>query len=212
MLQSSKFSVTFQSFSARPIDAASIRHKLISMSVFKYLRHAFLAITTMAALPASALPSDEMFDMLKTAPSAAFAESVADDILSAMKESGSPTADLVMERAMLAEQAGQLELARELYDRVVIIKPDFSEAWFRRSLLFLNDDAYDQALYDLNEALTAEPRNFRAWMTLGRVFSILGQDKQALEAYQEALAIYPHYEQALSEVKRLKPLVTGRAI
>lgn len=162
--------------------------------------------------PAMALPDDELFEALRTAPTSKHAEPLADDILMALTESGSPTADLVFERALLAEQAGANDMARELLDRVVIIKPDFSEAWFRRAMLFISDDLYDQAIQDLNESLTHEPRNFRAWMALGRIFSTLGQDKEALESYREAVAIHPYYEPALSEIRRLSPMVDGRAI
>lgn len=157
-------------------------------------------------------PSDQMYEELRTAPSAVVAQSVEDDIVSALMESGSPTADILLERALAAERAEELELARELLDRAIAVKPDFSEAWFRRALLYLNDEAYDQALLDLNEALTREPRHFRAWMTLGRVFDVLGQSREALSAYQEVLAINPHYESALAEVRRLAPKLDGRAI
>ena len=178
----------------------------------KSIFYLLMSISLFAARPALALPSDEMFEALKDAPTAAHAKSLEEDILDAMLESGSPTADLVMERALLAEQAGQSELARELLDRVVHIKPDFSEAWLYRALHFLSDDKLSQALLDVNEALTAEPRNFRAWLTLGRIFVGLDQNKEALEAYREALRVYPLYAPALSEVRRLRPLVEGRVI
>ncbi len=173
---------------------------------------AFLSVLLVSTLPAYALPSDEQFDALKNAPSPQHAESIEDDILMAMSESGSATADLVFERALLAERVGEYELARELMDRVLIIKPDFSEAWLRRAMIFLQDDQYDQAILDLNESLTHEPRNFRAWMALGRIFGQFQEDKQALDAYRKVLDIHPFYQPALNEVRRLEPIVNGRAI
>lgn len=161
---------------------------------------------------AKALPSDEQFEALRTAPSPQHAASIEDDILIAMLESGSPTADLVMERAIMAENAGELELARELIDRVLMIRPGFSEAWLHRAMIFLSDEAYDQAIQDLNEALTHEPRNYRAWLALGRIFTEFERDKEALTAYREVLKIHPHNEIAKSEVRRLAPKVEGRAI
>lgn len=161
---------------------------------------------------ASALPSDDQFDTLKSAPSAAHAESVESDILAAFKESGSATADLLLERALLAERAQQFELARELMDRVLLIQPQFSEAWFRRGVLFLSEGQIDQAIQDFNEALTIEPRDFRAWAALGGVFASIEENKHALEAYREALQHHPNYAPALSEVKRLRPIVEGRSI
>ena len=157
-------------------------------------------------------PSDEMFDELRNAPSSVIAESLEEDITTSFRESGSPTADLLLERALLAETHADFDLAREFLDRAIAVNPEFSEAWYQRSLMFLSEEAIDQALFDLNEALSHEPRHFRAWLTLGRVFEMLGQNKEVLEAYREVLAISPRNESALSQVRRLAPLVDGRAI
>lgn len=161
---------------------------------------------------AFALPSDEQFEALKSAPTVQHAKPIEDDILVAMMESGSPTADLVLERALLAEQVGEYGLARELIDRVLLIRPEFSEAWLHRALLFLNEEAYDQAILDLNEALVQEPRNFRAWLALGRIFTEFEKNKEALDAYRQVLKIYPLNQTAISEIRRLQPIVEGRAI
>lgn len=157
-------------------------------------------------------PTDEMFAELKSAPSDVVAESLADDINESFRESGSATADILLERAMMAETIEDYEMAREFLDRAILVEPSFSEAWFRRSLLFMEDELIDQALYDLNEALTHEPRHFRAWLTLAGVFEMLGQNKQALEAYREVVKIYPRHPGANSQIRRLAPLVDGRAI
>ncbi|MAK61287.1 MAG: hypothetical protein CMK09_09940 [Ponticaulis sp.] len=161
---------------------------------------------------ATAGPSDEMFDELKSAPSQIEAESVADDISAAMQESGSATADLLLERALTAETVEKYDLARQMLDRAIAVQPDFAEAWFQRSLLYLNEDLYDQALFDLNEALTHEPRHFQAWLTLAGLFEALGQPREALEAYREVLKIYPRHETANAQIRRLAPQVDGRSI
>lgn len=172
----------------------------------------FSFVASLVLASATAGPSDEMFDELKAAPSQMEADSIADDITAAMQESGSATADLLLERALTAETVEKFDLAREMLDRAIAVKPDFSEAWFQRSLLFLQDDLYDQALYDLNEALTHEPRHYRAWLTLAGLFESLGQSRQALDAYREVLKIYPRHETAISQVRRLEPQVDGRSI
>lgn len=191
-------------------------HANLGVDIFKVLTFMrFLISLCLASLfmgSAHALPSDEQYEALRTAPTPEHAASIEEDVLVAMLESGSPTADLVLERAMLAEQVGELELARELVDRVLIIKPDFSAAWMNRAMLFLEDGAYDQAILDLNEALTHEPRNFQAWLLLARIFSEFDRNVEALEAYREVLALNPHNEIAKSEVRRLEPKVEGRAI
>ncbi len=172
----------------------------------------FLLFAALSAPAAFALPSDELFDALKTAPTAQHAEPLEADILSAMKESGSPTADLVFERANLAAEAGEMALARELLDRVLAIKPDFSEAWLFRARLFMAEDQLRPAIEDLNEALTHEKRNFRAWTMLGQIFETLQHEKEALEAYNEALKVHPHFEAASRRAKKLEPVIHGREI
>ena len=153
-----------------------------------------------------------MFEELRTAKSSVIAESLAEDISSALQESGSATADILLERALVAEAIEDLDMAREFLDRAIAVEPEFSEAWFQRALIFLNEGKFDQALYDLNEALTFEPRHFNAWLTLGALFEQLGESKQALKAYQEVLKIHPHHSTAQSQVRRLGPQVDGRSI
>ena len=164
----------------------------------------------LAAGPAG--PSDDMFDALRTSPPGPAAEQMADDVAAALRESGSATADILLERAMAARNVQDFDLSREFLDRAIAVEPEFAEAWFQRAMIFIMDEAYDQALYDLNEALTHQPRHFNAWLMLGNVFEQLGQNRQAVDAYREVLAIHPNHETALGQVRRLEPLVFGRAI
>ncbi|WP_143435278.1 tetratricopeptide repeat protein [Henriciella aquimarina] len=157
-------------------------------------------------------PSDEMFEELKQAPSEEEAASVALDIWAAWMESGSAAADLIMERAVTAQSNGELELARELYDRVIAIQPEYAEAYNRRASVFLREDKYDEALRDVNKALELEPRHFAAWTGLGRVLEELGARDEALEAYREALKIHPTLGPAKSAEARLVKEMNGQGL
>ena len=157
-------------------------------------------------------PSDELFEKLKNAEGereVALAES---DILSAWMESGSPTVDLLMSRADTAMAQGDVEHARALYDRCILIKPDYPEAWNRRAALFLADDKFDEALRDINEVLTLEPRHFGAWTGLGLIMQQLGAEKEALDAFEEALKIHPNLQAAKQSAAKLKPRSSGQAL
>ncbi|WP_233355811.1 tetratricopeptide repeat protein [Henriciella litoralis] len=157
-------------------------------------------------------PSDEMFEELKTAPTEEEATSVALDIWAAWMESGSAAADLVMERAVTAQSNGELELARELYDRVIAIQPDYAEVYNRRASLFLLEDNMPEALRDVNEALRLEPRHFGAWVGLGRVLEQLGAPDEALVAYQEALKIHPTLAPARDAKARIERANNGQGL
>ncbi|MEM1086668.1 MAG: tetratricopeptide repeat protein [Pseudomonadota bacterium] len=157
-------------------------------------------------------PSDQMFDDLKSAETENDANSTALDIWAAWMESGSDAADLVMERAVDAQAQGNLELAQALFDRVIAIQPDYAEAWNRRATIFLAQENYAEALRDVNEALRLEPRHFGAWGGLGAVLESLGAREEALQAYKNALEIYPLFPRARSAVARLTKDIEGRPV
>lgn len=157
-------------------------------------------------------PPDEMFDRLETAPTDEEAQSIALDIWNAWLESGSPTLDILMERAVEAQMRGDREHARALYDRVIRIKPEYAEAWHRRATLFLEAEQFDEALRDLNEALRHEPRHFGAWLGIGVMLERFGSTDEALEAYREALRIYPRLDAARRGAARLREQMDGTAL
>lgn len=172
----------------------------------------FLLACLLLAGAAHAEPSDEMFEKLRNAPSDSEANDMALDIWASWMESGSPTVDVIMERGVDAQTAGDFETARAFFDRAILIKPDYPEAWNRRASLFLRDENYPEALRDLNETLRLEPRHFGAWAGLGMMFESMGSPQHALEAYREALTIYPRMQQALAAEKRLSKLSEGQGL
>jgi len=157
-------------------------------------------------------PSEELYEKLTNAPDERSATQAEQDVLTAWLESGSPTADLLMTRAMDAMEYGDTDHARALLDRVILIAPEFPEAWNRRAVIFLNEDNYPEALRDLNEVLRLEPKHFGAWTGLGIILEGMGADAEALEAYEEALAIHPRLEQAKQAAARLRSSSLGSAL
>ena len=157
-------------------------------------------------------PSDELFEKLKNAEGEREIAMAEADVMNAWLDSGSPTVDLLMSRANDAMIAGDTEHARALYDRCILIKPDYAEAWNRRAALFLADDKFDEALRDLNEVLAIEPRHFGAWTGLGFIMEQLGAEAEALEAFEEALAIHPNLQVAKQAAAKLKPKTSGQAL
>ena len=77
------------------------------------LRALLLALAFLtASLPALAVPTDEMFDKLKAAPSESEANDIAQDIWASWMESGSATVDMIMQRGVEAQMIGDTETAR----------------------------------------------------------------------------------------------------
>ena len=181
-------------------------------SILSFMLKPLILAALLLAGQASAAPSDEMFQKLHDAPSESEANDAAQDIWAAWMESGSPTVDMIMERAVDAQTVGEFDTARALYDRAIMIDPDYAEAWSRRASLFLNDENFPEALRDLNEALRLEPRHFGAWAGLGIMMETMGAEKEALAAYRQALEIYPLMTQALQAEKRLAKQAEGQGL
>lgn len=153
---------------------------------------------------------DALFAQLQAAPDAPTAKIVEDRIWAAWAESGSPTIDILMERAQIATAAGDTKLARTFLDQATRLRPDYAEAWNRRAILSFDQQDYPSAIRDIQEALKREPRHFGALAGLGMIYEALGQERAALAAYRDALALNPHLEQAKQGAARLSPKLDGR--
>jgi tetratricopeptide (TPR) repeat protein len=153
--------------------------------------------------------SQELLDKLAASKSDEEAASLEEEVWDAWLVSGSATVDVLMKRGLEAQENEDVDGARDMFDRVIIIKPEYAEGWNRRALLFFNDKQYDEAVADLESALTYEPRHFGAWIGLGMIFESIDKPEAALRAYEKALAIHPHAAAAVSGEKRLKRAVEG---
>jgi len=109
-------------------------------------------------------------------------------------QSGSDTADLLLSRAMKARAASQLDLSLQLFDSVVTLYPDWSEAWSARATARFQKGDLDGAVADLAQTLKREPRDIGALAGLGAILADSGQAEGALRAYDRALALAPAFE------------------
>lgn len=153
---------------------------------------------------------DGLFTQLEQAPDADAAASIEREIWVRWADSGSPTVNILLERAAVAESDGDADLASRFLDQASDLAPDYAEPWNRRANLAYRDEDYAGAIRAIQETLRREPRHFGALTGLGLIYEELGQQRSALEAYRAALAIHPHYETARQGVQRLEPRVDGR--
>jgi Tfp pilus assembly protein PilF len=117
-----------------------------------------------------------------------------------------------MTRAQTAMEQHDIDLAIKLLDAVIKIRPSYVDAWNRRATVYYMKKEYGRALADIHEVLRREPRHFGALSGLGLIMQDLGDDKQALEVYRRALAVYPRLEHIPDVVKQLQEKVEGRDI
>jgi tetratricopeptide (TPR) repeat protein len=153
---------------------------------------------------------DALFAQLEQAPDDASAARVESQIWAHWADSGSPTVNILVERAAAAEGEGNSELAERFLEQASDLAPNFAEPWNRRANIAYRAHDYSGAIAAIQETLKREPRHFGALAGLGLIYEELNQPRAALEAFRAALAIHPHYEIARQGVRRLESRVEGR--
>lgn len=155
---------------------------------------------------------DFLLGALKNAPNKDAARFVEGRIWAQWSRTTSDTANLLMTRAKTASDAKNMDLAVQLLDAVIKLKPDYIEGWNRRATIYYAQNKYSEALSDIREVLKREPRHFAALAGLGMILQELGDDTRALAAYRRALEINPHLDRIPDRIKSLTEKVEGRDI
>ncbi len=155
---------------------------------------------------------DFLFGALKAAPDADSAKAIEERIWALWFVSGSDTTDLLMTRVKTAIDGKEIDLALELLNAIIEIKPDYVEAWNRRATVHFMKKDYGRSLADIRQVLAREPRHFGALSGLGLIMQELGEEKRALEVFRRALAVHPHLERIPDMIKALTDKVEGRDI
>jgi tetratricopeptide (TPR) repeat protein len=150
-------------------------------------------------------------DLAKASDPAA-AEPVVRSIEQVWLQTESPTAMLLLNRALVAVQEKNHDLALEFLDTVTELYPDWAEGFNRRAYVYVIKLDYGRALGDLRRVLALDPGNFRALEGLVHVLRTMGQDKAALDVVRTLLKAHPHSPGAQESLKELQEAVEGRGI
>ena len=155
---------------------------------------------------------DFLFEALKIAPDEGTAKQIEQRIWALWFISPSDTANLLMTRVRTAVEQKDTDLALELLDKIIVIKPDYVEAWNRRATIYFMKNDYGKSLADIREVLRREPRHFGALSGLGLILQEMGDDRRALDVYRRTLDLHPKIERIPDLVKTLREKVEGRDI
>ncbi len=131
--------------------------------------------------------------------------------------------DMILE-AIHAHNTGNLEKAVEIYTKIIEAKPSpnhivLSVIYKHRGMAKFAMNNFEQSLEDFNNSCKYDPSSFRSYYYVGIVYSVLGQNEKALEAfdkslelngfqahvyYRKALACYndSNYSQALNDLQK----------
>jgi len=153
-----------------------------------------------------------LYDALAQAPDAAAAEPIVREIEQIWIRSDSPTASLLLSRALAAAEAKDFDLALQFLDHVTELYPDWPEGFNRRAYVYVVKLEYSRALGDLRRVLALDPGNFRALEGLVQILRTMGQDKAALDVVRTLLKAHPNSPGARETLKELEDTVDGRGI
>jgi tetratricopeptide (TPR) repeat protein len=153
-----------------------------------------------------------LYAHLATAEGEESAKTTAEAIERLWLYSGSDTINLLMERAQVAINEKNLQLARKLLDHVVELAPDFAEGWNRRAYLNYMDNNLPRALGDLRRTLALDPNHFKALEGLAQILREIGEKKAALKAFQQLLEVHPYWSGAKQAIEELAREVDGQGI
>lgn len=120
--------------------------------------------------------------------------------------SDSPTAEVLLQQATAALEAGDDDPSLQLLDQLTQSYPDFAEAWNKRATLYYKLGRFDEALADIDRVLALEPRHFGALAGRGMILAQQRKYDAALAALHEALAVNPQMAEVQRAIKELERL------
>ena len=176
------------------------------------LAHAAETVAPPPPAKTTAEQADELFDRLAKSADDEEAAGIVSALERLRLRSGSDTGDLLMTRALKAMEGENYPLALSLLDRIVDLRPDWTEAWNKRATVryFAGDSRGSMA--DIAETLKREPRHIGALAGMGSILEEAGLREEALRAYQRGLEIAPHYLPLKEAADRLKAELAGQAL
>ncbi len=152
----------------------------------------------------------ELYRKLKLASNTAKAQSIEKVIENVWLESGSPTVDLLMSRALAAQRNNKNELSLEILNQIVKIAPTYTEGWNRRAMIYFYNQNYALALLDIRRVLALDVHNFHAINGLGLIMQEIGNKKGALKVFKRLIEIHPYYTDAKKTLQKLQIEVEGQ--
>jgi tetratricopeptide (TPR) repeat protein len=96
-----------------------------------------------------------------------------------------------LQRAQVLLDRGNLKEAEAVLTELIDDQPDFAEAWNRRAVLYYSMGDYYKSIEDCRVAIELNPVHFGALHGLGLCYATLGKYREAIQAFQQALAIQP---------------------
>jgi tetratricopeptide (TPR) repeat protein len=130
-------------------------------------------------------------------PDAAVARSGSEALIGWWRLSDSPTVTQYFQEGLAACDSGQWDVALRTFGNIEALNGAAPPDLYRmKAEAYLAQGLPDQAVVECQRALKAEPKHFMAFCVEAKALAQTGQTLKALEALDEALAIYGSFPEA----------------
>ena len=135
---------------------------------------------------------DSLFARLQRASNEDDAKQAEQKIWEMWSQSDSVTADVLLNQAVVAMNAGDNKSSLKILNQLIATYPNYAEAWNKRATLNYMIGRYDESLADISKVLELEPRHFGALSGRGMIYQAQKKWSEALDAFREALELNPN--------------------
>ena len=153
-----------------------------------------------------------LFRDLKAAESPQLVRQIEAQIWARWFDTGSEKMDRMLRAGDIALSTGQYDRSYAILNGVIELRPDLSEGWNRRATLRYLMGDYEGSIADIDETLKREPRHFGALSGLGLCHLALGNEGEALDAFERALIHNPHMPGVKRRVQQLRDKLDRQTI
>jgi len=98
--------------------------------------------------------------------------------------------------------------AIDYFNKVIISKPKFAEAWNKRATAYFMMGNYDLSMQDISQTLQLEPRHFGALDGMGLIFMHLNKPEKVIDIYDKMLEIFPNSIDTKMKKQKILSLTT----
>ena len=156
---------------------------------------------------------DGLFSELQRATSDAAAKDVVAEIWQRWTAfEDDPRATNLMAIGIRQMNLGQFRNAERIFTEIISAHPTHAEAWNKRATVrfMRGDDRGSRS--DIARVIDLEPRHFGALSGLGMINMRSGDLPAALQAFEAAVRVNPHMDQAEAMIRELRATLRGRAL
>ncbi len=155
---------------------------------------------------------DKLFVQLKAATNPGDSQPIEAQIWEIWMQSGDQNVDALMAIGTAALNDEDYGQAYRAFGRVVQLAPGFAEGWNKRATALYLLGRFQDSIKDIDKTLALEPRHFGALSGLGLCNAQLDKEKEALDAFEKALAINPNMPGIRQDAEDLKKSLAAKSI